>query len=121
MPEAKLVKTAILEGVWIGELTAAEAPELEATHREAAVPGLELLALRPGAWTVRVPIPAAALSEGIQTVLIRDRRTGAQLASFAVLTGAALDDDIRAEVELLRAELDMLKRAFRRHCVETAQ
>jgi hypothetical protein len=26
---------------------------------------------------------------------------------------------LRAEVDLLRAELDMLKRAFRRHCVET--
>jgi hypothetical protein len=32
----------------------------------------------------------------------------------------AMEDDLRAEVDLLRAELDMLKRAFRRHCVETA-
>jgi hypothetical protein len=30
-----------------------------------------------------------------------------------------LDEDIRAEVDLLRAELDLLKRAFRRHCSET--
>jgi hypothetical protein len=31
-----------------------------------------------------------------------------------------LEEDIRAEVSLLRAELDLLKRAFRRHCAETA-
>ena len=28
--------------------------------------------------------------------------------------------DLRAEMDLMRAELDMLKRAFRRHCVETS-
>ena len=37
-----------------------------------------------------------------------------------MITGEPLGDDIRAEVELLRAELDMLKRAFRRHCLETS-
>ena len=36
------------------------------------------------------------------------------------IAGEAVSDDLRAEVELLRAELDMLKRAFRRHCLETA-
>jgi hypothetical protein len=30
-----------------------------------------------------------------------------------------LAEDIRAEMDLLRAELDLLKQAFRRHCVET--
>ena len=35
------------------------------------------------------------------------------------LAGEALAHDIRAEIDLLRAELDMLKRAFRRHCLET--
>ncbi len=29
-------------------------------------------------------------------------------------------DEPTAEVDLLRSELDMLKRAFRRHCLETA-
>jgi len=27
---------------------------------------------------------------------------------------------MRVEMDLLRAELDMLKRAFRRHCLETS-
>ena len=41
------------------------------------------------------------------------------LGSFTLIAGEALGDDLRAEVSLLRAELDMLKRAFRRHCLET--
>ena len=36
-----------------------------------------------------------------------------------IVTGVAMEDDVRAEIDLLRAELDMLKRAFRRHCLET--
>ena len=63
--------------------------------------------------------PGRLLSDGVQTFLISDPDTGEKLASFAVLAGDALGDDIRAEMDLLRAELDMLKRAFRRHCVET--
>ena len=41
------------------------------------------------------------------------------LGDFTLMAGDAVADDLRAEVELLRAELDMLKRAFRRHCLET--
>jgi hypothetical protein len=47
------------------------------------------------------------------------RETGETLAHFTIITGVPMEDDLRAEVDLLRAELDMLKRAFRRHCVET--
>ena len=123
MPEPKLTATRIQAGIWHGTLTGApEAPELEVTHLETPVPGVEVTAdpARPGTWALRIPIPLTALSEGVQTILIRDHRTGIRLGSFAVITGAPLEDDIRAEVDLLRAELDMLKRAFRRHCVETA-
>jgi hypothetical protein len=66
-----------------------------------------------------VPIPAEALSEGVQTFLIREAASGDKLAHFTIITGVVMEDDIRAEMDLLRAELDMLKRAFRRHCLET--
>jgi hypothetical protein len=72
-----------------------------------------------GEWLVRVPVPLDLLSEGVQTFLIRDAETGQKLSHFTVITGVAMEDDLRAEVDLLRAELDMLKRAFRRHCLET--
>ena len=71
---------------------------------------------------VRVPVPPDLLSEGVQTFLIR-RKGGPEepvLTHFTIITGVAMEDDLRAEFDLLRAELDMLKRAFRRHCLETA-
>jgi hypothetical protein len=74
---------------------------------------------RSGEWLVQVPVPAELLSEGVQTFLIRNMATGEKLQHFTIITGVAMEDDLRAEVELLRAELDLLKRAFRRHCLET--
>ena len=74
----------------------------------------------PNQWSVRVPIPIELIGDGAQTFLIFDRDTGKTLDSFTIITGEPLSDDLQAEVDLLRAELDMLKKAFRRHCVETS-
>jgi hypothetical protein len=124
MGDLTLTKTRIRAGVWEGVLTGAGAaePRLEVVHLQEPVPGVTVAAIadRPGEWAVRVPIPAAVLSEGVQTFLIRDPGTGLTLQHFTIVTGVAMEEDIRAEVDLLRAELDMLKRAFRRHCLETA-
>ena len=54
------------------------------------------------------------IADGVQTFLISDKRSGETLDSFALMSGDALSYDIRAEMALLREELDMLKRAFRR-------
>lgn len=120
----KLVQTRIRAGVWEGVLTGAgsgvgAAPQLEALHQERKLPGLTVAAVpgREGDFQVRVPIPPEVLSEGVQTFLIR--RGDDTLAHFTIITGVAMEDDLRAEIDLLRAELDMLKRAFRRHCLET--
>lgn len=125
MSDLKLTKTRLFEGVWEGFLTSASMdnlqPELEVTHLNEPVLGLSLIEDRDnGHWVVQIPIPVDVLSDGVHTFLIRDKRSGDVLDSFAILAGAALSDDIRAEITLLREELDMLKRAFRRHCVETA-
>ena len=64
-------------------------------------------------------VPAAAIADGLQTLLVVDRASGATLASITLIGDEVTGPDLRAEVDLLRAELDMLKRAFRRHCVET--
>jgi hypothetical protein len=122
MTEALLTKTRIRAGIWEGVLSGqSETPALEVMLLEHPLPGLTVTAIadRPGNWTIRVPIPSEALSEGVQTFLIRDKAKGETLARFTIITGVAMEDDLRAEVDLLRAELDMLKRAFRRHCVET--
>jgi hypothetical protein len=120
---AQLMETRIRAGVWEGVLTGMrDLPKLLVTHLEKPVSGVETtpLAGRPGDWAVRVPIPVETLSDGVQTYLILDAATETRLAEFCVIAGAHIDDDIRAEVDLLRAELDLLKRAFRRHCLDTA-
>lgn len=118
---AELVQTRIRAGIWEGLLTAADAPALEAVHQDVPLPGLSWTAApgRPGAWAVRLPIPTSILSEGVQTILIRDQASGETLAHVTLITGAPVEEDLRAELDLLKAELDMLKRAFRRHCLET--
>lgn len=122
MDGARLTKTRIRAGVWEGVLSGTDRPTLEVRHQEAELPGITVTAIpdRPGEWAVRVPIPADLLGEGVQTFLIRNRDTGETMQHFTVITGVPMEDDLRAEVDLLRAELDMLKRAFRRHCLETA-
>ena len=117
-----LTKTRIRAGVWEGVLSGAtDPPVLEVLLLEQVLPGVSVTAIadRPGDWAVRVPVPAEVLSEGVQSFVIRDTASHDTLAHFTIITGVAMEDDLRAEVDLLRAELDMLKRAFRRHCVET--
>jgi hypothetical protein len=117
-----LTKTRIRAGVWQGILTGvAGEPRLEVLLQERLIPGVAVAPAidKPGAWAVTVPIPADALSEGVQTFLIREAGMTETLAHFTIITGVPMEDDVRAELDLLRAELDMLKRAFRRHCLET--
>ncbi|PVA10156.1 hypothetical protein DC366_10925 [Pelagivirga sediminicola] len=124
MSDLTLTKTRLFEGVWEGQLThegeGNMQPDIEVTHLERPIGGVEVTEAADGSfWTLRVPIPPEVIADGVQTFLIRDRRAGVTLDSFALMSGDALGYDIRAEMMLLREELDMLKRAFRRHCLET--
>jgi|GWRWMinimDraft_16_1066024.scaffolds.fasta_scaffold42558_1 hypothetical protein len=122
MSEVKLTKTRIRAGVWEGVLSGMTAPPaIDVFLLETAIKDVTVSAIaqRPTEWLVRVKIPAEVLNDGVQTFLIHDRETSERLSQFTVITGVALEDDLRAEVDLLRAELDLLKRAFRRHCLET--
>ena len=123
MSDATLTKARIRAGIWEGILSGpATPPALEVTLLDQKLFGVQVQPLpgKPGDWTVKVPIPAEMLGDGVQTFLIRDSGRSETLAHFTIITGVAMEDDIRAEIDLLRAELDMLKRAFRRHCLETA-
>ena len=119
----ELTETTLRNGTWEGLLTGASEdsePALEVRWLDRPVDGVELSAAENGAWRVRVPVPSEAVADGVQTFVISDAGNGERLASFSLIAGAPAGDDIRAEIELLRAELDMLKRAFRRHCLETS-
>lgn len=118
-----LTKTKMRQGIWEGVLIGAPAgtqPNLSVTHQGTPVADVTVTALQEGkGHAVRIPIPAEAIADGMQTVLVTDPETDAQLQAITLMAGEALGDDLRVEVDLLRAELDMLKRAFRRHCLET--
>lgn len=128
--DIELTKLRLIEGVWHGRLTQSGAgrgvdgwqPDIEVTHLDFAVEGVQVEEDRvEGCWHVRVPVPVDRIADGVQTFVIRERSTDAVISSFTIIAGDALAEDIRAEMSLLRAELDMLKKAFRRHCVETVQ
>ncbi|TNF21827.1 MAG: hypothetical protein EP318_06030 [Rhodobacteraceae bacterium] len=125
MSELTLTKTRFFEGVWEGFLEdrtpGAGDPAIRVLHGDRPVDGVALSrAGEDGKWQVRFPVPTRLLSEGSHTFVFADAADGDVLDTFSIIVGEALGDDIRAEVNLLRAELDMLKRAFRRHCRETA-
>jgi hypothetical protein len=122
MNDMVLTRTRLVAGIWEGVLSGpATSPQLRVSHLDLALDGVEVMGLPDqGNWLVRIPIPTSVISDGLQTFVIADAVTGEKLGSFAMLAGEALDDDLRAEIDLLRAELDLLKRAFRRHCAETA-
>lgn len=121
MSKAKLIPLRLADGVWEGILTGVptdQPPQIAVHQGDLRLDAPEVIAQDDG-WLVRVTVPTSALSDGMQVFLISLEDPHEDLASFAVLAGDVLRDDIRSEVTLLRAELDMLKRAFRRHCRET--
>jgi len=114
----KVEKGRIAGGVWEAVVTAADTPAVEALLAGRSVDGVSVASV-PGAagqYAVRVPIPAWALNEGVQTFLVQSG--GETVAQFTLVAGQPLDEDIRTELSLLRAELDLLKRAFQRHVRE---
>jgi hypothetical protein len=119
-----LIKTRFKEGIWEGLLTGetpdAPAPDIGVSLLDRAVPDVSVTeTTAPGRYALQFPIPREAIGDGVQTLMISDLRSGEVLDSFSIMAGEVLSDDFRSEVSLLRAELDLLKRAFRRHCLET--
>ncbi|SMP17820.1 hypothetical protein [Shimia sagamensis] len=124
MSELTLTKTRLFEGIWEGVLKCSEGtrakPRIDVTYLGEPVQDVSVdLADEPGLWRLRFPIPKESISDGVQTVVITEHTTEKRLDTVSFIAGEALAGDLRAEIDLLRAELDMLKRAFRRHCVET--
>jgi len=123
MSTLTLIPTKMREGVWQGlvQQNGSGVPQITVTHLGTAVPDVKIEETGTDRqWLIQVPIPIEAIADGVQVFVLTDTNDHTTLGQFTLIAGEALGDDIRSEVELLRAELDMLKRAFRRHCVETA-
>lgn len=114
----------LAEGRWTGILRA-EAPPARLLLLHRGQPVAQAVA-RPegqGEWHVAVDLPPAVLAEGCHNLLLLGDagqgddppQPGAlRLGALAIAAGAALDDDLRAEMELLRAELELVKAELRR-------
>jgi hypothetical protein len=116
MNEEKLVKLELRGGRYEGELHAPEETGIEAVHDGRVIAAARLVHSEDGTGTrVSVEFPVEILSDGVQVVSLCSTVTGAVLDRVTFLAGDVLEDDVRAEIMLLRDELEMLKRAFRRH------
>lgn len=124
MSQFEVIPFRLDHGVWEGRLSRPEdaqaEPGLEARYRGEVIADLIVsAAYEPGAWDIRLTLPAAVLSDGVHSVLLVDRDSGQILYRIDIAAGQNISEDLRSEVALLREELDMLKRSFRRHCRES--
>jgi hypothetical protein len=126
MSDLTVTKIRFRNGTWEGvvQTTAAAGlpPDIQVLFQDKPLEGIALTkGSASGEWNLHITIPPHAVADGVQTFVIAEGGSGGQkLESFSLIAGEAAGDDMRAEIELLRAELDMLKRAFRRHCLETS-
>ena len=121
----ELTKRQIVGGRYEGRLHASSKgqpnPEIEMIHLGNVVGSV---AVKPvgndgDEWLFSADIPVEFLIDGVQTFLFVFAGQADILDRFSMITGEPMEDDLRGEIDLLRAELDMLKRVFRRHCIET--
>lgn len=105
-------------GLWSGRLIAEAPPGRVVLLHQGRVIAEAALTPEEGGWMVSVSLPASVLTDGVQSLLLmaEDAQGGAsqQLDCLHLAAGTALDADIAAEIGLIRAELDLLKREFRR-------
>ncbi|WIY26635.1 hypothetical protein [Parasedimentitalea psychrophila] len=124
MSELSLSKIRFHTGIWEGRITNAPdtgaRPDIQVRYLDQLVDGVMLKEGGTGSeWNLQVLVPSHAVADGVHSFVIYDAASDRKLGDFTLIAGEAAADDLRAEVTLLRAELDMLKRAFRRHCLET--
>ena len=112
-----LEKTRFRAGVWQGVLSGP--PDLEPPALSGRGPDGPLLidvrafSAAHGRWDVRLAVPDSALGDGVHSFAILCPE-GVALTRFDVIAGDALEDDIRAELASLRAEMDLMGSVLRR-------
>jgi hypothetical protein len=118
MAEETLVKLKLSEGRYVGELSAPDGTGIEAVHAGRVVATAHVSPGDGGRHRVSLDIPPGVLSDGVQVVALRSTVTGTTLDRVTVQAGEILDEDLHAEIALLRDELELLKKAFRQHVRE---
>lgn len=109
----------VVAGCWNGALQAASPPAgLSVVRRGQVVATAALRDAGPGVWSVAADLPASVIDNGAHGLLLvagdPDGPGSQVLGSLTLVAGAVAGDDLLAEVAQLRAELELLKREFRR-------
>ena len=119
MSDLELTPLGFRAGHWEGRLTGSRSGQIQVLQDGDPLPDLEIRAESGGHRILSVPIPSERLSEGTTTFVVRDADSGEDIGGFSITVGEADPTDTEAELRLLRAELDLLKQAFRRHIRES--
>lgn len=124
MSNRTLTRLRLAGGIYEGVLSGARKPPplvARLDDRIVAQAAISDMENRADQFLVRFDLPASLIDDRAQVIDVTDADTGDVLDRVGILAGDALNEDLRAEVALLRAELDLLKGAFRRHCQETGE
>lgn len=95
-----------------------EPPALELVVNGSVIGHLEPVRAE-GGWRVEGDLGPDLLTQGTRALEVR-LPDGTLLDVLTVICGLGAPEDLRAEVEALRAELGVLKAAMRRHLRETS-
>ncbi|MFV0387035.1 hypothetical protein [Paracoccus sp. (in: a-proteobacteria)] len=111
-------------GIWSGRIAAATLPpRICLVHHGEVVSLARMTPDGDGFWHAEIDLPPESLSDGRHSfLLIADAGEGAEpvhhgalrLDRLNIVAGAPLDEDLATEIQMLRAELELLKREFRR-------
>jgi len=100
--------SATVTGIGPGEVL----PAIDLVVDGAAVGQARLAHDGAGTAGLTARLPREALSDGNVIVVFRDRATGGILARYPLGAGRVPEGDLAAEIGMLRAEFEALKRAF---------
>lgn len=108
-----LIQTRIIDGVWEGLLSGSTMePRLISSFNGMEIP-VTWEAESANDYKVRIELPRSMLTIGKHVVSIQHQDTGEQMSQFMISVGEDSLNPHEAKIEHLRAELDLLKSAFR--------
>lgn len=113
MTHSTLTPVLFENGIWMGHVQGETEPAVHVRYRDQILEGVTVSAADSG-WDLHIQVPTSALSDGVHCFIILDAATTEKLGEFTIIAGSPASEDLRAQIDLLRAELDMLKRSFRR-------
>ena len=117
-----IIHSEMRDGIWNGVVSGPKdgnQPDIEISCLDRVLDGVSLEDQGLGVWKLSFPVPADLLSDGVQILVVTEKSSGTRIGNYPIISGQSLEDDFRVEVELLRAEVELLKKTLRKHCSET--